>query len=311
MSFICVQPMRFVVWCRLALVFWMMLMVLKGEASLASRRIVSLSPATTEWVYALGRGGELVGRTEACDFPVEALKLSNVGGFLEPNLSIVLGLKPSLVLVTTDFNPKRVAELERLGSVVFRLNVRSLLSWQQSIRDLGDLLDARRAADEILAKGPWGNGFFAASKGNRGIGAGSEALRKARSFRYVAFVDPKSRFVFSSSSLQSSVFERLNLINLIDLPQAFPQVSELFLSRLKPDFVVFFGGPADNTEALQGPLVPTAAEIQMVQDHWPNHRPMIIKLDSDVFLRPGPRLLDMGIGHLAQRLMSAPHNGRP
>jgi iron complex transport system substrate-binding protein len=41
-------------------------------------RIVSLLPSATEIVYALGLGDELVGRTPACDFPVEVSEVPTV-----------------------------------------------------------------------------------------------------------------------------------------------------------------------------------------------------------------------------------------
>ena len=41
----------------------------------SAMRIVSLTPAATEIVYALGLGGDLVGRTHACDYPAEAIEV--------------------------------------------------------------------------------------------------------------------------------------------------------------------------------------------------------------------------------------------
>ncbi|MBM3499451.1 MAG: hypothetical protein FJX74_12365, partial [Armatimonadetes bacterium] len=45
------------------------------------QRIVSLSPAITEMLSALGAGGRLVGVTEYCDYPPEAKQLPTVGAY--------------------------------------------------------------------------------------------------------------------------------------------------------------------------------------------------------------------------------------
>ena len=42
-------------------------------------RVVSLIPATTELLFAIGAGSAVVGRTEWCDYPPEALRVTNLG----------------------------------------------------------------------------------------------------------------------------------------------------------------------------------------------------------------------------------------
>lgn len=68
----------------------------RGGAS--GLRVVSLSPSTTEAVFAIGAGGLLVGRSRFCDFPPEAKPLPAVGGFSDPNIEAVLALSPTLVV---------------------------------------------------------------------------------------------------------------------------------------------------------------------------------------------------------------------
>ena len=46
----------------------------EGEAKIGSMRIVSLLPAATEILYAVGAGDSVVGVTHECDFPAEAAK---------------------------------------------------------------------------------------------------------------------------------------------------------------------------------------------------------------------------------------------
>lgn len=64
-----------------------------------ARRIVSLVPATTELLFAIGAGAELVGRTRYDEFPPAAAGVADVGDGLDPNLEAVLARKPDLVVL--------------------------------------------------------------------------------------------------------------------------------------------------------------------------------------------------------------------
>src|SRR5581483_7437187 len=62
-----------------------------------ARRIVSLSPAITELVFALGAGERLVGRTTWCDYPPAARAVPSVGDGLNPSVEAVAARRPDLV----------------------------------------------------------------------------------------------------------------------------------------------------------------------------------------------------------------------
>lgn len=62
-------------------------------------RVVSLSPSTTESIFAIGAGDLLVGRSRFCDFPREVEKIAVVGGFADPNIEAILALAPTLVVI--------------------------------------------------------------------------------------------------------------------------------------------------------------------------------------------------------------------
>lgn len=70
-----------------------------GERSMTeARRVVSLTPNTTEAVFALGAGGRLVGRSRYCDYPPEAAKVAAVGGYVDPSMEAILSVDPDLVV---------------------------------------------------------------------------------------------------------------------------------------------------------------------------------------------------------------------
>ncbi|HLM73772.1 MAG TPA: ABC transporter substrate-binding protein, partial [Polyangiaceae bacterium] len=67
-------------------------------ASGAGTRVISLSPSTTEAVFAIGAGALLVGRSKHCDFPPEAQTLPVVGGYSDPSLEAIIGINPTVVV---------------------------------------------------------------------------------------------------------------------------------------------------------------------------------------------------------------------
>jgi iron complex transport system substrate-binding protein len=87
-----------------------------GAAPGRPERIVSLSPALTEILFAVGAGGRVVGITDYCDFPPDALGLPRVGGYANPSVESVLALRPDLVVASPGpGNREAVRALERAG----------------------------------------------------------------------------------------------------------------------------------------------------------------------------------------------------
>ncbi|MBA3465700.1 MAG: ABC transporter substrate-binding protein [Deltaproteobacteria bacterium] len=62
-------------------------------------RVISLTPSATEVVAALGATSMLVGVDEYSEYPPEVKALPKVGSFLTPNLEVIVGLSPTLVIV--------------------------------------------------------------------------------------------------------------------------------------------------------------------------------------------------------------------
>ena len=89
--------------------------------SAPARRVVSLAPANTEILFAVGAGAQVVGRDETSDYPPEALTLPTIGGYSGFNLEAIVALHPDLVLAGGINTPELVASLEQLGLTVYFL----------------------------------------------------------------------------------------------------------------------------------------------------------------------------------------------
>jgi iron complex transport system substrate-binding protein len=63
-----------------------------------AKRIIPLYGAFSEMLYVMGAGGQIIARTQADGFPPEIKRLPSVGTHMRPNVEVILGLKPDLVI---------------------------------------------------------------------------------------------------------------------------------------------------------------------------------------------------------------------
>lgn len=116
------------------------------------RRIVSLSPATTELLFDLGAGDRVVGRTRWCEDPPEALAVPSVGDGFAPNVEAVVARRPDLVVFYhTASNAEAIAQLEAMGIATVSLRTDRIADFERAARLLGRLLDRVERADSLIA----------------------------------------------------------------------------------------------------------------------------------------------------------------
>ena len=113
-------------------------------------RIVSLIPAATEIIYAVGAEDCLVGRSTYDDYPPRVEAVPNVGLAIGANVERVVDRRPDVVLlIAGSDNARSVDDFRRLGvpSLVFQLN--RLEELRSVIERLGRLLGREAAADSL------------------------------------------------------------------------------------------------------------------------------------------------------------------
>lgn len=114
-------------------------------------RIVSLAPANTETVAALGGLDRLVGVTTYCDYPPEVAELEKVGDFMQPNLESIAALDPDVVLVTTGVQTEVIGQLEDLGASVVAIDPQTLDELYVSIETIGAVMGESEVAEELVS----------------------------------------------------------------------------------------------------------------------------------------------------------------
>ena len=114
----------------------------------APRRIVSLNPATTDLIFALGAGDRLVGRTHWDVYPEAATRVPDLGSGIRPNVEAVLGARPDLVILyASKDNRAAASELRTAGVNTLSLKIDHIADFYHASRTIGRLLgDSARGA---------------------------------------------------------------------------------------------------------------------------------------------------------------------
>lgn len=117
-----------------------------------ARRIVSLSPHTTENLFAAGAGAYVVGVVSYSDFPVAASKIRRVGDANNLDLEAIIALRPDLIVAWDSGNARpQIEKLQQLGLVVYASEPRRLEDVPVDIETLGRLTGTQSEAKQAAA----------------------------------------------------------------------------------------------------------------------------------------------------------------
>lgn len=233
-------------------------------------RVVSLVPATTEILFAIGAGPAVVGRTRWCDFPAAAATVPDVGDGISPNLEAVLARRPDLVVMyRSGSNAGTAGRLRNLGVPTVQLSVDRLADVSRVARLLGRLTGHEAEADSV--KAALEAGLAAAT-----VRPDSQAPR----ILIVAWDQPP--MAIGAGSFLSELVERAGGMNVFrDLPQPSAQISlEAVVARNPDALLVSSDGPPALASRPEWQVVPAVREGRFVH------------VQSSAFNRPSPRAPD-------------------
>ena len=114
-------------------------------------RIISMSPALTETLFALGLGEKIVGVTRFCLYPEEVLGIPKVGGYLDPNWEAIVALKPDLV-VLMESHTGAESRLAGLGIRTVRVNQQKVGDILGSFQQLAEVCGVSDRGESLRAE---------------------------------------------------------------------------------------------------------------------------------------------------------------
>ena len=103
------------------------------------KRIISLTPATTEILFALGLDDEIIAVSSFCSWPLKAGEKTKAGSFSSPNIEKIISLKPDLVFVTGMEQENISTMLSGLGIKYISVDPKNIDELMYSIEKIGEI----------------------------------------------------------------------------------------------------------------------------------------------------------------------------
>jgi iron complex transport system substrate-binding protein len=256
----------------------------KAPASGVARRVISLSPSTTETVFALGAGARLVGRSRYCDYPAEAARVPVVGGFVDASFETILGLVPDLVVGVRGPGGRALHD---------RLNARGIATYFPATDSMSEIDAMLRGVAERLGERTSGESLVNAIGAARSaIAARLEQVNKPRALLVFGI---RPIVVAGSDGFAGEMLALAGAQNAAPAGTRYPALGIEQLLALDPDIVLDATGAATHEgEGFSGDL-PGWRELRALkQGH-------LVHIRDERVLRPGPRIAG-GLAVLARAI---------
>jgi iron complex transport system substrate-binding protein len=249
-------------------------------------RIISLAPNLTEILYDLGLGERVIAVSRYCNYPPQVKAKPTIGGMSNPSLETIVAMRPDMVVLTDDGNPRQIER--RLRQVDIRTHVfraKRLVDLPDEIRALGAALGVTARAEQ------------SAGRIESVIDRHAEKTRHGRgpAHKKVLFVvQPDPLIVAGSGTAIDDVLQLLGLKNIAaNAKTQYPRYSLEEVIRQSPD-IIFMGMMQDVVMDQSRRLLGRLRQVEAV-------RLGRVHYIGDPLFRLGPRITE-GISEMAGML---------
>ncbi|MDP4095308.1 ABC transporter substrate-binding protein [Paenibacillus sp. P96] len=244
----------------------------------APEKVISVSPAETEALFAIGLDTEIVGVSDYDDYPEVAKSKPKMGGITKPNEEAIIAAQPDVVFTGISMDEEAVNKLRELGITIFKTDPKSVEDVMNNITLYGTIMDRQQEAKAITDK--MKADVAEVQEGVKNIGD-SQRLR--------VYVEFSPGWTVGKGEFMDEMITLAGGENIASDTKGWNQISEEKVIAANPDVILYSKSVVDeNGQTLE----------QMIKgrDGW-NHinairNNRIFGLDDNLISRPGPRVTE-------------------
>ena len=242
-------------------------------------RVVALSAADCEVLFAVGAGDLLVGRGEYCDYPAQVLDVPAVQSGMETNIEQIIALAPQVLLMSAMAQTEdQVKQLEAAGIKVVVSDAKDIAGVYSAITMIGALTGHDSEAAAVVSGM---QGTLDALAARAGELEGKSVYFEVSPLQYGLWTAGKGTFMDEIATM-------LGLKNVFADASGWAEISEEQVLQANPDVIVtiamYFGeGQTPVDEILSRPGWQDVTAVKNGD---------ILNLQNNELSRPGPRIAD-------------------
>ncbi|WP_332690504.1 ABC transporter substrate-binding protein [Halalkalibacter lacteus] len=248
--------------------------------------IVSIQASNTEIAFVLGLGDKIIGVSDYCNYPAEALEVEKVGA-QDMNAELILTLLPDVALVSDyHFNshPEILEQFEEAGiNVLVVGSATSFTDVYGNIEMIAAATGSKDKAEEIISD---------MQQRHEAIKEKADSITDKKKV-WVEVSPAPDIFTTGQNTFMHEMLESIHAINAAEDHDGWVKLTEEEIVQLNPDVII----------TTYGYYVENPSETVLTRDGWVEvpavKNEQVFDVDNDTVTRPGPRLIE-GVETLAE-----------
>ena len=236
----------------------------------SSNRIISLIPSSTEMIFAIGFGDEVIGVSNYCNYPTKEIeKLPRIG---DQNLSIekIISLRPTHLIDTNSIHKRYEAIFKKLNLNYINISMKEMDDIPKEASRLDEILGDKNRADKFIEN--W----------NLEISKMKSKTKENGNNIYVEIWNNPIQAV-GGNNIINSIIIAAGGKNVLEKHNDYPVVNTEIIMIANPDIIIL-AYPDANVESIKNR--PGWKNLKAVKSN------KITAIDQDTIVRPGPRNLE-------------------
>ncbi|MDR0269804.1 ABC transporter substrate-binding protein [Paenibacillus sp.] len=243
----------------------------------APKKIVSVSPAETEALFAIGLGDEIVGVSDYDDYPEAVKSKPKMGGIMKPNEEAMIAAQPDVVFTGISMSEDAVKKLRELQIPIFKTAPKTVDDVMKNIETYGQITDHQAEAQKVVDQ--------MKEERDKIVQAVKSLSEDQKKKVYIEF---SPGWTVGKGEFMDELIMLAGGINVAADTQGWNQISEEKIIKDNPDVILFAKSVVDDkTKKGLGDIIKGRSgwdQITAVKNG------NVIGMDDNLLSRPGPRV---------------------